>query len=351
MVMAKGVEDCAFYRYNRLGSLTEVGGEPHEFAIDVAEFHDRQMRRQSQLPHSMTALTTHDTKRGEDVRARLDVLSEMADEWAATLDELRAIAPLDDKPTENLLWQAIVGSWPASRDRLHAYAEKAARESGTSTTWTSPVEAFETRMHQLIDLALDDPSVNRRIEATVASVRDAGWSNGLAAKALQLTMPGMPDVYQGSELWETSLVDPDNRRPVDYALRRRLLADIDAGQLPDIDAVGAVKLLVTSRALRLRRDHPELFSGYRPVTATGVAAAHVVAFDRGGAITVATRLPLGLRRRGGWGDTAIDVEADMVDAITGTHVVAGSVALGQLLRRYPVAILIPAATATGSNER
>ena len=130
MVMAKGVEDTAFYRYTRLTSLTEVGGDPAEFAIDVAEFHARSLARQERMPRSMTTLSTHDTKRGEDVRARLDVIAERPAEWAAILDELRSLAPLDDGPLEHLLWQAIVGAWPASPERLHAYAEKAAREAG-----------------------------------------------------------------------------------------------------------------------------------------------------------------------------------------------------------------------------
>ncbi|HEV7950154.1 MAG TPA: malto-oligosyltrehalose synthase, partial [Glaciihabitans sp.] len=151
------------------------------------------------------------------------------------------------------------------------------------------------------------------------------------------------DVYQGSELWETSLVDPDNRRPVDFALRKQLLARIDAGTLPDIDETGAAKLLVTSRALRLRRDRPELFTRYAPLPVIGEAAQHAVAFDRGGAITIATLLPVGLAERGGFGDTIVPVPGHrVVDVLTGTVYDGGNLAISELLSTYPVALLVPA---------
>ncbi|MEP6478823.1 MAG: malto-oligosyltrehalose synthase, partial [Rhodoglobus sp.] len=267
MVMAKGVEDTAFYRYSRLASLTEVGGDPSEFSISVEEFHARQERRQAAFPASQTTLSTHDTKRGEDVRARIDVLSELPAAWRETLARLRELAPLGNAPLENLLWETIVGAWPVSRERLHGYAEKAAREAGDATGWASPDEDFETRMHALIDAAFDAPAVAQELEAFVGRIAQHGWSNSLSAKLIQLTAPGVPDVYQGSELWETSLVDPDNRRAVDFELRRRLLAELESGGKPAIDETGAAKLLVTSRALRLRRDRPELFTRYAPVAA------------------------------------------------------------------------------------
>ena len=340
MVMAKGVEDTAFYRYTRLTSLTEVGGDPAEFAIDVDEFHARARDRHERMPRSMTTLSTHDTKRGEDVRARIDVIAEVPGEWTAILDELRELAPLGDGPFEHLLWQAIVGAWPASRERLHAYAEKAAREAGNSTTWYEPAAAFEARMHALVDAVFDDERVAALVGRAVALLEAPGWSNSLSAKLLQLTGPGVPDVYQGSELWEQSLVDPDNRRPVDFDLRRRILAMLDDGALPQVGAGGAAKLLVTSRALRLRRDRPELFTGYEPLEASGTAADHLVAFDRGGAIALATRLPVGLAARGGWGDTVVDVgSAPVVDVITGARHGGGELRLADLLDRYPVALL------------
>jgi (1->4)-alpha-D-glucan 1-alpha-D-glucosylmutase len=341
MVMAKGVEDTAFYRFTRLTSLTEVGGDPSEFAIPTGEFHARSRDRFERMPRSMTTLSTHDTKRGEDVRARLDVIAELPAEWAALFGELRELAPIGDGPFEHLLWQAVVGAWPASRERLHAYAEKAAREAGNSTTWTAPDEAFEARMHAAVDAVFDDARVGSLVAQAVALLEAPGWSNSLSAKLIQLTAPGVPDVYQGSELWEQSLVDPDNRRAVDFDLRRRMLAELDAGALPPVDAEGAAKLLVTSRALRLRRDRPELFQDYMPIAASGPAADHLVAFDRGGAITLATRLPVGLAVRGGWGDTVVDVgSAPVIDVLTGRHFQGGELRLAEVLDRYPVALLV-----------
>ncbi|MEF2976947.1 malto-oligosyltrehalose synthase [Subtercola sp. YIM 133946] len=343
MVMAKGVEDTAFYRFNRLTSLNEVGADPAEFAIPVGELHKRQVTRLRAYPNSMTTLSTHDTKRGEDTRARISVLAELPEQWASTLQQLRQLAPLGDGQLENLLWQAIIGSWPASRERLHAYAEKAAREAGDSTGWLDVDEEFETRMHRLVDSAFDSHEVRRVIAGFLKLVEQPGWSNSLSLKLLQLTSPGSPDVYQGSELWETSLVDPDNRRPVDYGVRRSMLARIDAGDLPPIDETGAAKLLVTSRALRLRRDRPGQFQGYRPLAATGAAADHVVAFDRDEAITVATRLPVGLAARGGWADTTLSTDYERVrDVITGREYDGSTILLAELLQTYPVALLVPA---------
>jgi (1->4)-alpha-D-glucan 1-alpha-D-glucosylmutase len=261
-----------------------------------------------------------------------------------------ARAPLPDPSLAHLLWQAVVGAWPIERERLHAYAEKAAREASTSTSWADPDEDFERAMHALVDAGYDDPSLNADIAAFVESIVEAGWSNSLGQKLVQLTMPGVPDVYQGTELWDFSLVDPDNRRPVDFAARRELLARLDGGWQPGVDRTGAAKLLVTSRALRLRLQRPELFTGYRPMTAEGPAADHVVAFDRGsdggasdggGAITVATRLPVGLRRRGGWGDTRLPLPpGQFTDVLTGRHFAGGTVSLADLLDRYPVALLV-----------
>ena len=340
MVMAKGVEDTAFYRYSRLSSLTEVGGDPAEFSIDLSDFHARQERRQATFPASLTTLSTHDTKRGEDVRARIDVLSEVPGDWRATLTKLRELAPVGDGPLENLLWESLVGAWPASRERLHAYAEKAAREAGNSTGWAAPDEAFEKRMHAMIDAAFDVPDVAAEVSAIVGRIAAAGWSNGLAAKLIQLTAPGVPDVYQGSEFWETSLVDPDNRRAVDFVERRAVLESVDNGELPPVDETGHAKLLVTARALRLRRDRPELFTRYASMAGVGEQADHLVAFDRGGAVTLATRLPVGLEAAGGWGETSVLLpHRPVVDVITGERYEGGELGLAELLRRYPVALL------------
>jgi (1->4)-alpha-D-glucan 1-alpha-D-glucosylmutase len=240
------------------------------------------------------------------------------------------------------VWQNLVGAWPLSRERAHGYVEKAAREAGTSTTWTDPVQEFEEQLHALVDAAYDDEATGARIHKFVQRIAPFGRSNSLSQKLLQLTMPGVPDVYQGTELEDLSLVDPDNRRPVDYDERRRLLAALDGGELPEVDETGAAKLLVVSRALRARRDHPEWFDGYEPVPATGPAADHVVAFDRGGVITVATRLPAGLAAAGGWADTAVQLPTGAWrDLLTGGRVVsdAEGAALTGLLDRLPVALL------------
>jgi (1->4)-alpha-D-glucan 1-alpha-D-glucosylmutase len=341
-VMAKGVEDTAFYRYTRLTSLTEVGGDPSEFSVTPAAFHRRQAARLARMPAGMTALSTHDTKRGEDARARIDVLAEVPERWTELIEGLRARAPLGDGPLENLLWQAVIGAWPASRERLHTYAEKAAREAGTSTTWTDPDVEFETRLHALIDGVFDDAWIHAAVEDFVAGVRSAGWSNSLAAKLLQLSGPGVPDVYQGSELWETSLVDPDNRRAVDFDQRRRMLAAIDSGEQPPIDETGAAKLLLTSRCLRLRRDRPDLFTRYVPLEVIGDAADHLIAVDRGGAIVLATRLPVGLASRGGWQDTVVVLPGHpLTDVFTSRPVPGGLRSVAEVLPDYPVALLTP----------
>jgi (1->4)-alpha-D-glucan 1-alpha-D-glucosylmutase len=342
MVMAKGVEDTAFYRFTRLSSLTEVGADPDEFSIGVTEFHHRQIIRQASFPASLTTLSTHDTKRGEDTRARIHVLSEIPGEWEQLLNRLRELAPLDDGPLQNLLWESIVGAWPASRERLHDYAEKASREAGSSTGWAEPNEDFERAMHALIDSAFDNPEVADALGSFVSRIEQAGWSNSLTAKLLQLTAPGVPDVYQGSELWETSLVDPDNRREVDFDIRRLYLAAIQAGAHPPVDETGAAKLLLVTRALRLRRDRPELFTRYAALPALGEAARHAIAFDRGGAVTIGTRLPVGLAARGGWGDTAVILPGrPVIDQLTDRRFEGGVLPLADLLNQYPVALLAP----------
>ena len=345
MVMAKGVEDTAFYRATRLGTLTEVGADPSLFALSVDGFHAAQAARHAAWPHTMTTLSTHDTKRGEDVRARISVLAEIPGRWAEVLDELTDAATTGHGPFDALLWQAIVGAWPASRERLHGYAENAAREAAEITSWLDPDSRFEQRLHAAVDAAFDDPVVAARIDSFVAEIEGAGWSNALSAKLLQLSGPGVPDVYQGSELWEQSLVDPDNRRRVDFDRRRALLARIDAGEQPLVDRSGAAKLLVTSRTLRLRRDRPGLFTRYTPATVVGVAAAHAVAVDRGGALAVATRLPVALAARGtasgsSWGDTTLLRHAGpATDVFTGRSF-RGHVRLEDLLETYPVALLV-----------
>ena len=262
MVMAKGVEDTVFYRYNRFIALNEVGGDPGRFGVTPEEFHWRGGNVPvGDHPRSMTALSTHDTKRSEDVRARLAVLSELPDEFAAAVRRWSARARLPE-PTLNLLaWQSLVGAWPISQERLARYLEKASREAKIATSWTEPNAEFDAAVAAWPRTVLTDEDLAADIEAFVTQVRDAGWSNALGQKLVQLAMPGVPDLYQGSELWDLSLVDPDNRRPVDFDRRRDLLARIDGGWLPELDDSGGAKLLIVTRALRLRRDRPELFGG------------------------------------------------------------------------------------------
>jgi len=337
-VMAKGVEDAAFYRDTRLGTLTEVGGDPSVFSLDVAGFHAAAARRQSAWPHAMTALSTHDTKRSEDVRARLSVLAEIPERWATALGRLREIASTGHGPFDALVWQAIVGAWPAASERLRAYAIKAARESAERTSWADPDEDFERRIDELVAAA--HGRAVAIVGGIVSDIAPAGRSNALSAKLLQLAGPGVPDVYQGTELWDLSLVDPDNRRAVDFAARRRLLAELDGGLLPPVDDSGAAKLLLTSRTLRLRRDRPDLFTRYTPMTVAGPASDHAVAFDRGGALAVATRLPLGLAAQGGWRDTVLlRHSGPTVDVLTGRRFEGGELPLAELLELYPVALL------------
>ncbi|HEY0890799.1 MAG TPA: malto-oligosyltrehalose synthase [Nocardioides sp.] len=339
MVMAKGVEDCAFYRWSRLTSLNEVGADPSVFSVSVDRFHELMAVRTEQWPHAMTTLSTHDTKRGEDVRARITVLAEMPDRWRTALEELLRLAPVPDPGFGALLWQAVLGAWtpehlPDLPGRLHGYAEKAMREAGDHTTWTEPDEDYERAVHAAVDAVFTSDDVRRVLTDLAALVDEPARSNALAAKLIALTMPGVPDVYQGSELWETSLVDPDNRRPVDFDHRAAVLA----GEQSD-DAVD--KLHVTCSALTLRRERPELFSTYAPVTATGEAGDHLIAFDRGGAVTVATRLPVGLAARGGWGDTTLDLPPGRWhDVLTGVSTDAGSARLAELLAVHPVALLV-----------
>ncbi|MDQ6848997.1 MAG: malto-oligosyltrehalose synthase [Actinomycetota bacterium] len=339
-VMAKGVEDTAYYRYTRFVALNEVGGDPARFGIELDAFHDAQHRRQERVPRSLTTLSTHDTKRGEDVRARLAVLSEIPDEWSSLVRVLMSAAPIADASFGYLLWQTFAGAGLIARERMHAYAEKAMREAAQATNWIDPEEAFEASVHAAVDSAYDDPTLRAPMERFLERIMPFAWSNSLAQKLVQLTMPGVPDVYQGTELWENSLVDPDNRRPVDFEVGRALLDRLDAGvDAPTIGADGAAKLWVVSRALRLRRDWPGLFTGYLPLGAIGVAARHAVAFDRGGAITVATRLPVTLERGGGWHDTTLDLGAPATDVIAGIRH-DREVALEELLGDYPVALLV-----------
>ena len=349
MVMAKGVEDTAFYRYNRLVALNEVGGAPDRFGVSPAEFHDRNAGRAASWPRTMTTLSTHDTKRSEDVRARLAVLAEIPGEWVPRFRRWAAAHPLPDRSLDLLAWQNMVGAWPISAERLAGYLGKASREAKLVTSHIDPNAEVDAAVAEWPEQVLGDAGTVAEVAEFVARIDGPGRSNSLGQKLLQIAGPGVPDVYQGTELYEYSLVDPDNRRPVDWELRRRLLARIDGGWLPDfggvdVDPEGATKLLVTAQALLLRRQRPELFAGYLAVPAEGPAAEHAIAFARSAQlVAVATRLPVGLAAGGGWADTVVplpDDAAAWTDVLTGTPVESSAPRLAQVLARYPVALLV-----------
>jgi (1->4)-alpha-D-glucan 1-alpha-D-glucosylmutase len=301
----------------------------------------------------MTTLSTHDTKRQEDVRARLAVLAEIPDQWGKQVRQWHKEGIAVDPDTEYLLWQTVVGAWPISGERLAGYMTKAIREAKRRTSWTEPDEEYEAAVLALAARALDDPELSGSIASFVAWIAGDAAVNSLGAKLVQLTMPGVPDVYQGCEVAALSLVDPDNRREVDFARNHRDLTELDTsldeslrGNLAggDLDSFSRAKLLVTSRALRLRRARPQWFTGdYEPLAASGPAAGHAFAFQRGGqAVTVVTRLPVGLRRHGGWQDTALPLPGGpWADMLTGTVHHGPAVPMTELTSRLPVALLVP----------
>jgi (1->4)-alpha-D-glucan 1-alpha-D-glucosylmutase len=340
---AKGVEDTAFYRWSRLAALNEVGGDPSRFAVPPEEFHAYCARTVRDRPGTMTTLSTHDTKRQEDVRARLAVLTELPEEWAGAVGRWRSLAPRSPlaPDLDYLMWQTIAGAWPLSAERLAEYLTKAMREAKTRTSWVEGDAAYEEAVLGHAAAVLSDPALTADIAAFVDRVAPYARANSLSQKLVQLTMPGVPDVYQGCEFTGLSLVDPDNRRPVDYTARRALLADLDAGAVPaDLDGE---KLLVTSRALRLRGEHPDWFSGgHEPLAATGPAAGHVLAFRRGGATVVVTRLPAGLDRGGGWGATGLALPGGPWHDVLTVRSYGSDVPMSGLLDLLPVAILVAA---------
>jgi (1->4)-alpha-D-glucan 1-alpha-D-glucosylmutase len=360
-VMAKGVEDTAFYRYGRLLALNEVGGDPGQFGAPLEDFHAAAVDTQLHWPLTMTALSTHDTKRSEDVRARLVLLSEDAPRWERVVTRMLALAGKyagpagPDRATQYLMMQTLIGAFPIEADRLTAFMAKATREAKLQTSWTAPDEAYDQAVQSYVKDVLADAAVMATAEKYAGELTEPGRVTVLAMKLLQLTMPGTPDTYQGSELWDLSLVDPDNRRRVDFGERARLCAALGraGAPAPRLDDSGAAKLHLVRGALRLRRARPELFgadSGYEPLEVGGSAAAHVVAFARGGpggqSVTVVPRLVLGLRQAGGWKDTAVLLPpGEWTDVFTGRRhgspdSPASSAYLLKLLRDFPVALLV-----------
>ena len=279
--MAKGVEDTAFYRYVRLLALNEVGGDPGRFGIDVDTFHAGNMKR---LPLNLLVSSTHDTKRSGDVRARLCALTAIPDEWAGAVRSWFEVnAPLRDAklgaptPAEELLiYQTLVGAWPIDAERLEAYVVKALREAKVSSNWITPDLEHEAAVTRFAVDLLDHGPFRYGFDTVAARVAELGARVALAQTLLKLTVPGLPDVYQGDELWALSLVDPDNRRPVDWDARREALAALRDGAPPTADTI---KLHLVAAALDLRRRRPDAFAdnNYTPVP----AGDDVVAFLRG----------------------------------------------------------------------
>ncbi len=356
-VMAKGVEDTAFYRWHRWSALNEVGGSPEHVGVPIEEFHAFAAHLQRDWPSTMTTLSTHDTKRSEDVRARLLAIAEYPAEWAAAVRSWaeraaghRSSAGWPDRPAEYLLWQTLVGTWddgPIAEDRLLPYLTKVAREAKRLTSWTHPDADYEAALAAFAQGALADDGLMATVGAFCDLVAPSARVAVLGQKLVQLTMPGIPDVYQGCELVDLSLVDPDNRRDVDFAVRRNRLARLDTGARPhDLDDE---KLLVTAQALRLRRRHPQWFvgatAGYLPLATT---TGNAIAFGRGqGAtqvVTVTTRLPVALQRHGGWADHTVSLPEgtwhDLLAGLDRADLPAGACRLADLLAELPVALLV-----------
>ncbi|MBV9507608.1 MAG: malto-oligosyltrehalose synthase [Acidobacteriia bacterium] len=373
-VMAKGLEDTAMYRHNSLLSLNEVGGDPlrERPPFTLEEFHEFNRKRLAQWPHTMNATSTHDTKRGEDSRARLNVLTEMPGEWEAHLNrwvEWNADKKSTVKGTqapssseEILIYQTLLGAWPTNPDeeaefstRVNEFLRKALREAKQNSSWIAPHESYERAVQEFVDRILsgDSPFLSDFREFQKKLVLP-GVRNSLGQLLLKITAPGVPDFYQGSELWQLSLVDPDNRRPIDYrrrgslleALRRReaedsiaLVRDLAANPSQD-----EMKLFVTYKALLFRRSHPDLFTRgeYVPLKVNGACAEHICGFARRWegqwAVVIAPRWTVGLSD---WADTEIilpdSAPGDCRDALTG--LIPASFRTADLLREFPVALV------------
>lgn len=363
-VMAKGVEDTAFYRYQRFIALNEVGGDPGRFGFSAERFHERNRARAKTYPTAMLGTSTHDTKRSEDVRARLAALTETPEAWAHAVEEWREMtAPFRthegvelDGEAAYLFHQSVVGAWPIDTERMTAFMLKAVREAKVHTRWVGRNEAYEATLKSFIEQALGCEAYRESVERFVGSILRAGRINGLTQTLLKLASPGAPDIYQGCELWDLSLVDPDNRRPVDFELRKRLLASIEsqsaadiAATLEDPDDPGLAKLFLTWRALEVRERHAAAFepgSTYEALAADGAEARRVIAFSRKAAdsgravIAIAQRFSADLDD---WGDTAIELPniggREWKDALSGRSIVPGRVLMKELLADFPAALL------------
>jgi (1->4)-alpha-D-glucan 1-alpha-D-glucosylmutase len=352
-VMAKGVEDTAFYRYQPLVSLNEVGGDPARFGGGAADFHRAMATAAERWPQTMLTLSTHDTKRSGDVRARVSVLSELPHPWEEAVlrwserNSRHKQNGWPDRNAEYLFYQSLVGAWPICPGRAATFMQKAAKEAKAHTSWIDPDAGYDDALSAFVTAVLADQGFVADLESFLAeqAIVPRGRVNSLAQTTLMLTCPGVPDLYQGSELWDLSLVDPDNRRPVDYPARRALLhslsgATAEAALARDDD--GGPKLWLIHRVLSHRRRNPGVYgpgSGYEPLPVTGPRSAHAVAFTRsGGLVTVIPRLA---RLPGEtWKDTTVALPAgEWVSVLTGDRADGGETGVSELLRRFPVAVL------------
>jgi len=385
-VTAKGYEDTALYRFNRLVSLNEVGADPSRFGTPLAEFHAAMAERQRTNPHGLSTTSTHDTKRGEDVRARINVLSEIPDEWrrrVALWQKLnrkhRTVVDAQPTPganTEYLIYQTLVGAWPIAVERLRSYLLKAVHEAKSHTSWINPNVRYDEAITRFAEAILDparSPHFLEDFVAFQARIAHFGVLNSLAQTLVKITAPGVPDFYQGSELLDLNLVDPDNRRPVDWQVRRSALDELTrasetllkrtafAQELMKAKEDGRVKLYLIREALACRRAHPALFSEgeYRPLEIQGPLAEHVLGFARLGKDAVAlTLVPRLLARRGieelplggaYWGDETrvlVPLEAGQrfVNSLTGEGLAVerGALPLARAFATFPVAVLVSA---------
>jgi len=335
-VMAKGVEDTAFYNYNRLISLNEVGGDPglgRNFD-PISEFHQRNLRIAREWPDTLNATSTHDTKRSEDMRARLNVLSEMPEAWDRQVRRWSAMTAslrpsgIPYANEELHLYQTLVGAWPLDEERLTQYLNKAAREAKTHTSWIAPNADYERALLDFATALLGHAAFRASLERFVRRITEYGCINSLAQVVLKVMSPGVPDFYQGSELWDFSLVDPDNRRPVDYAHREMLLKKL---ALPRKWTDERAKLFTTVRALAVRARTRD-----GEYTAIRVDSPHVVAFTRGNALVVVPRLTSQIK---GWGELTIPIGGSWRNEFTDEVVEGETVSVAKIFARFPVAIL------------
>jgi (1->4)-alpha-D-glucan 1-alpha-D-glucosylmutase len=349
--MAKGLEDTALYRYHRLIALNDVGGDPSQFGVPVEDFHAFCHATQARLPATLLATSTHDTKRSEDARMRLAVLSQLPREWAAAVErwsraaERFKLGELPDRGFEYLFWQTLVCAWPLSAERAKQYLLKAVREAKLFTSWTRGNPAYEQAVAHFTDSVLGNDELAHQVGEFVARIAPAARAASLGLTLLKLLAPGVPDLYQGTELWDHSLADPDNRRPVDFELRRALLRQASIGSTSDVlsrSDVGLPKLYLIRRALELRRRREEAFDErgrYEPIGVQGPGSPHLVAFSRGGTVVAALRTRF-FEPDAKWLDTRVTLPEGRFEHYLGAaREFSGTCSANELFEGFPVALL------------